>query len=31
MLELALMLWIAWLVEYRSVFITTNNSIENIY
>jgi len=31
MLELALMLWIALLVEYRFLFITTNNSTENIY
>jgi hypothetical protein len=31
MLDLVLMLWIYWLVEYKSLFFTTNNSTENIY
>jgi hypothetical protein len=31
MLDLVLMLWISWLVEYKSLFFTTNNSTENIY
>jgi hypothetical protein len=31
MLDLVLMLWISWLVEYKSLFFTTNNSTENLY
>jgi len=31
MLDLVLMLWISWLVEYKSLFFTTNNITENIY
>jgi len=31
MLDLVLMLWISWLVEYKSLFFTTINSTENIY
>ena len=31
MLDLVLMLRISWLVEYKSLFFTTNNSTENIY
>jgi len=31
MLDLVLMLWIYWLVEYRSLFFTTNNSTEYIF
>ena len=31
MLHLVLMLWISWLVEYKSLFFTTINSTENIY
>jgi len=25
------MLWISWLVVYKSLFFTTNNNTENIY
>jgi len=31
MLDLVFMLWISWLVEYKSLFFTTNNRTENIY
>jgi hypothetical protein len=31
MLDLVLILWISWLVEYKSLFFTSNNSRKNIY
>jgi len=31
MLDLALMLWISWLVEYKSLFFTTSNNTEYTY
>ena len=30
MLDLVLTLWISWVLKYKSLFFTTNNSTENI-